>query len=100
MDPEKVARVNRITKNLSQYINILQRANNAVNKLRTHAKANQLNKRAICATKAQDGLNELIEDLEDGMSMAMEILGAKKVPITNLDKPKLRLVVDNERRKS
>jgi len=86
--------------NLSAFVEALQKALKPVEILHNHAIKRALHKRAIITTKTLKGLNELIDELQDGQALCLEILGARKIPIDNQDKPKLKLVVDNERRKS
>jgi len=77
---------------LDSHLRVLMRAVESANILRKYSVNHQLHRRAINATKALDGLNGLIDDLNNGKAIAMEILGAKKVPIDNQDKPKLKLI--------
>ena len=80
---------------LEKYIQVLEGSVRVVNRLSAHAISHQLHKRAIDAVSALKGLNGLIEELQGGRSKALDILGAKKVPI--VIERKLKLVVNNER---
>jgi len=78
---------------LDSRIEILRQARAQAGLIKAHAVKRELHKRAIDAHKALEGLEGLIEELEIGRSICMEILGAKKVPIV-IEK-KLKLIVDN-----
>lgn len=78
---------------LDNRIKILRQARAQAGLIKAHAVRRQMHKRAIDACKALDGLEGLIEELEVGRSICMEILGAKKVPI--VIERKLKLVVNN-----
>lgn len=91
-DKEIQKKAKKQLRNLEVYVNSLQRSIKAVEILRTHAVKRALHKRAIAATKALDGLYDLVSDLRDGQSLCMEILGAKKLTIDNQDRPKLKLI--------
>ena len=93
-------RVKKILANVSKFLQALEKSRDVVQFLYDHAVKHELHDRAINSRKALDGLINLIDDLQSAQSLCLEVLGAKKVPIDNQDKPKLKLVVDNERRKS
>jgi len=88
---ERKAIAKRNIVKLDSHIQVLERAVESANILRKFSISHQLHKRAINATKALDGLRGLLEELNYGKAIAMEILGAKKVSIDNQDKKKVHL---------
>ena len=74
---------------LDKQINVLRAARGLAGLIKASSVKRELHKRAINARKSMDGLEGLIEELEYGRSMCMEILGAKKVPIVIERKLKL-----------
>jgi len=78
---------------LDKNLKLLRQTQSLVGLLKAHAIKAQLHKRAVYSRTTLTGLNFLIDELEEGCSLCMEILGAKKVPIV-IEK-KLNLVVDN-----
>lgn len=74
---------------IDEYLQILQRSHEAVKLMKKRAIETDCHKRAITATATIAGLIELIEDLEHGRLICMEILGTKKVPIVVERKLKL-----------
>ena len=78
---------------LDKHLMLLHTTAKAVKKMKVHAVNNALHKRAVYSRTTLTGLDFLINELEDGRSVCMEILGAKKVPIV-IEK-KLKLVVNN-----
>lgn len=80
---------------LDNHLQLLRTTVRVVEKLKVHAVANGLHKRAAYSRTALVGIDFLIEELESGHSLCMEILGAKKVPIV-IEK-KLTPVTNNEK---
>jgi len=79
---------------LDNHLQLFRDTTKAVNKLKTHAIEHDLHQRAIYSRTALVGIDFLIEELESGRSLCMEIFGAKKVDI--VIKKQLKLVVNNE----
>lgn len=78
---------------LDKHIEMLQQTYGLVGLINIHAIRNQLHKRAVHSHTTLTGLDFLIDELEYGRSVCVEILGAKKIPIV-IEK-KLKLVVNN-----
>jgi len=78
---------------IDEYLQVLKRARKAVELLKNRSIRTDCHKRAISATTALKGLNELISDLEYGQSLFMDVLAARKIPITV--ERKLRLVINH-----
>ena len=78
---------------LDKNLKLLRQTEGLVGLLKAHAIKYHLHKRAVHSRTTLIGLDYLIGELEDGCSVCMEILGAKKVPIV-IEK-KLKLIVDN-----
>jgi len=81
---------------LEKYILVLESSVRVVKSLKEHAVNHRLHKRAIYSRTALTGLDELLVDLRGGRLMCMDVLGAKKVPIDNQDKPKLKLILGGD----
>lgn len=75
------------------YLQILRRAYEAVDRIKSKSINTQCHQRAITSTATMMGLSELINDFERGQDRYMEMAGAKKVPI--VIERKLKLVVNN-----
>jgi hypothetical protein len=78
---------------IDEYLQILRRAYEAVDRIKSKSINTQCHQRAITATTTMMGLSELINDFERGQERYMEMAGAKKVPI--VIERKLKLVVNN-----
>jgi len=78
---------------LDKNLKLLRQTRGLVGLLKAHAIRTQQHKRAVYSRTTLVGLDFLIDELEDGRSVCMEILGAKKVPI--VVEKKLKLVIDN-----
>lgn len=78
---------------LEKHLQVLEASTRVVNALKTHAVRNQLHKRAIHTADALKGLDGLLVDLRRGRLQCMDVLGAKKIPITV--ERKLKLVINN-----
>ena len=78
---------------LDKNLKLLRQTEGLVGLIKAHAVKCNLHKRAVYSRTTLAGLDFLINELEDGRSVCMEILGAKKVPIV-IEK-KLKLVVNN-----
>ena len=78
---------------LDKNLKLLRQTRGLVELLKAHAIRTQQHKRAVYSRTTLVGLDFLIDELEEGRSVCMEILGAKKVPITI--ERKLKLVVNN-----
>lgn len=92
-DEEIRAKAKKDLTMLDNRIKILRQARAQAGLIKAHAIGREFHKRAIDARKALDGLEGLIEELEVGRSICMEVLGAEKVPI--VIERKLKLVVNN-----
>lgn len=80
---------------IDEYLQILRRAYEAVDRIKSKSINTQCHQRAITSTTTMMGLGELINDFERGQDRYMEMAGAKKVPI--VVERKLKLVVNNEK---
>ena len=78
---------------LDKNLKLLRQTRGLVGLLKAHAIRTQQHKRAVYSRTTLVGLDFLIDELENGRFVCMEILGAKKVPIV-IEK-KLKLIVDN-----
>jgi hypothetical protein len=78
---------------LDRNLKLLRQTGGLVGLIKAHAVRCDLHKRAVCSGTTLTGLDFLIDELEDGRYVCMEILGAKKVPI--VVERKLKLVVNN-----
>lgn len=78
---------------LDKNLKLLRQTEGLVGLIKAHAVKCNLHKRAVYSRTTLTGLDFLINELEDGRSVCMEILGAKKVPI--VVEKKLKLVVNN-----
>lgn len=78
---------------LDKYIQVLESSVRVVKYLKGYAVDHGLHIRAIYTVEALRGLNGLIEEFQGGRFKALDILGAKKVPI--VIERKLKLVVNN-----
>lgn len=78
---------------LDRNLKLLRQTEGLVGLIKAHAVKCDLHKRAVYSRTTLTGLDFLINELEDGRSVCMEILGAKKVPI--MIEKKLKLVVNN-----
>lgn len=90
-EEKKMAKRNLIT--IDEYLQVLRRSLEVVEKVKKRAVETDCHKRAITAKATLTGIITLIDDLEHGRSMCMEFLGAKKIPI--VVEKKLKLVVNN-----
>jgi hypothetical protein len=79
---------------LDKHLTLLRVTVKVVNKMKAHAVNNALHKRAIYSHTTLTGLDFLIDELEDGRAVCMNVLGAKKIPI--VVEKKLKLVVNNK----
>ena len=72
---------------LDNHLQLLRTTVRVVEKLKIHAVRHDLHRRATYSHTTLVGLDFLIDELEAGRSLCMEILGAKKVPIVIEKKP-------------
>jgi hypothetical protein len=90
-EEKKMAKRNLIT--IDEFLQVLRRSVEVVEKIKKRAVETNCHKRAITAKATLTGMFDLIDDLEHGRLLCMEFLGAKKVPI--VIERKLKLVVNN-----
>jgi len=77
-------------------VEAFQRATSLLKTIRKASIKYETHARAINATKAIDGLECLLKELTTAQEHCLKLLGAKEIPIDNLDKKvHLKLVVDN-----
>ncbi len=78
---------------LDKNLKLLRQTRGLVGLIKAHAVENNIHKRAVYSRTTLTGLDYLIDELEYGRSVCIEILGAVKVPI--VVEKKLKLVVNN-----
>lgn len=78
---------------LDKNLKLLRQTEGLVGLLKAHAIRTQQHKRAVYSRTTLVGLDFLIDELEEGRSVCMDVLGTKKVPIV-IEK-KLKLIVNN-----
>jgi len=98
METKKKMELARLAlKNLSTIIEQLEKTQRLLEYLRVQAMKRQLTNQGVNTVKAISALGELISELEGKRISALKTLKAINVPVKNLDKPKLKLVVNNEK---
>lgn len=98
METKKKMELARLAlKNLSTIIEQLEKTQRLLEYLRVQAMKRQLTNQGVNTVKAISALGELISELEGKRVSALKTLKAINVPVKNLDKPKLKLVVNNEK---
>ena len=89
MDDElkKMAKRNLIT--IEEFLQVLRRSLEVVERIKKRAVETDCHKRAVTAKATLTGMVDLIDDLEQGRLLCIEYIDAKKVPIVIERKLKL-----------